>query len=289
MVSLLDKKKYKHRIIYLILTLILLYFTFNNILKTIYIYPNLNITVIPLTVVGIMSFVLTKNKDYDIFVYFIFLGIFCSFLFQFSSNLGLPAIGTAYSIVTVGSIILIGNLIDELGFNNISTYILLICIGIQFCYQGYIRYDRYYLDNVMATLNSKIEVGPAKGIITNSTDCETYTLHYEQFQMLLYDATKEDVFYYPYSNPWYYLATNMQIGTYSTWGSWGDPVGTNKINQEYFKQKPYKQPTYVLLNKNHDIQLYELIENLNKKGYKKGKLMILSYILSKCHINDIIL
>ena len=269
LITLLDKGRYKRRAIYLLSSVILLYLSFKSILENIEIYPNLNLYVVPLIVVGVTSFILTKNKDYDVFIYFIILGITYSFMFNQSSNLGLPAICIPYSIVTVGSILLIGNLINELSFNEISMYILLASILIQFYYQGLIRYDRYYLDGTMNELVHKIEVGPAKGVITNETDCGMYSWQYEQLQMILYDATSEDVFYYPYSNPWYYLATNMQIGTYSTWGSWGDPIKTHEINKEYFKQKLYKYPTYVLLNKKSEIQFTEFINELISKGYEK--------------------
>ena len=268
-IILIDKERYKRRDIYTFLSVILLYVSFKSVLDKIEVYPNLNLTVIPLMVVGMTSFILTKDKDYDIFIFFIVFGIIYSFIFNLSSNLGLPAIGIPYSLVTVGSILLIGNLIDELQFKDITTYILLLSIFIQFYYQGTIRYERYYLDGSIEYLTDKIEIGPAKGIITNETYCGMYSWQYEQLQMILYDATSEDVFYYPYSNPWYYFATNMQIGTYSTWGSWGNPIKTHELNKEYFKQKPYKYPTYVLLDRKNEIQLTEFIDELISKGYEK--------------------
>lgn len=268
-ISLIDKGRYKRKIIYILASLILIYFSFENILENIETYPNLNLTVIPLIVMGIVSFILSKKKDYNIFIYFIVFGIIYSFLYQQSSNLGLPAIGISYSLITCGSILLIGNLINETSYKKIVTYLLLFSVGMQFYYQGLVRYERYYLDNDVTILKHEIEVGPAKGIVTNPTDWEVYSWHYQQFQMLMYDATDEDVFYYPYSNPWYYFATNMKFGTYSTWGSWGDPIGTHEINKLYFKVKPHKYPTYVLLNRNDDIQLYDLIEELNDKNYEK--------------------
>ena len=249
LIILLDKGRYKRKPVYLLLSVVLLYYSFKSVIDNVEVYPNIHLAIIPLIVVGVTSFILTSKKDYDIFINFILMGILYSFLFHQSSNLGLPAIGFSYSIITVGSILLIGNLVDELGIENISTYILLTSILMQFHYQGLLRYDRYYLDGTMDELVHKIEVGPAKGIITNETDCGMYSWQYEQLQMILYDATSDDIFYYPYSNPWYYLAANMQIGTYSTWGSWGDPIKTHKINEEYFKLKPNKYPTYVLLSK----------------------------------------
>lgn len=268
-IILIDKERYKRRMIYILLSVILLYFSFKSILDNIEVYPNLNLTVIPLVVVGVTSFMLTKDKDFDILIYFIVFGIIYSFIFNLSSNLGLPAIGIPYSLVTVGSILLIGNLIDELGFKNISTYILLFSVLMQFYYQGLLRYDRYYLDGTINELTHEIEVGPAKGVITNETDCGMYSWQYEQLQMILYDATSEDVFYYPYSNPWYYLATNMQIGTYSTWGIWGNTIKTHELNKKYFKLIPHKYPTYVLLNKKSETQLTEFINELINKGYEK--------------------
>lgn len=266
--SIIDKNRYKRRLIYIIFSILITLMSFKSIIDNIEIYPNINLTVIPLIVVGIESFILTREKDYDVFIYFVVFGFIFSFLYHLSSNVGLPAIAFSYSIITVGSILLIGNLIIEIKQFNLSNVLLIIVICIQFSFQGYIRYNRYYLDGNIDELKYQIEVGPAKGIITNPTDWEVYSWHYQQFQMIMFDADEKDIFYYPYTNPWYYLATNMQIGTYSTWGSWGSPEQTNEINKDYFKVLPYKYPNYVLLNKNDDIQLNDLIEELTIKGYE---------------------
>lgn len=267
-VTLLDKSRYKRKKIYILISICIYLYSIININSSILTYPNLNLTVIPFIIIGVEAYILSESKNNIIFIYLIISGIIFSFFFHYASNLGLPAIGTTYSLSTLGSIIYVGILYKEMDKSKLTKFILVLIVIIQIIFQFMIRYKYYYLDDPIEKLNVRIEDGPAKGIYTNESDASLYNYQYEQLMYLLEESSKNDGFYYPYSNPWFYLASNMKISTYSTWGSWGDVEKTNEINKLYYMENINKTPTYIVLDKYTEPQLSEYIIELLNEGYE---------------------
>ena len=262
-----DTKREKRKFIYLLISFLIYLYTINYLDKNSNTYPNINLTVIPFLVVGIECYLLTVKKDTPLLFFMVVLGIVYSIIFHQGSNLGIVAIGNTFSLVTLASIIFV-NIYAREQSNKTLKVLLIGCVFLQLAFQLKLRYEGYYLDRTIDELTYKLEVGPAKGIYTCEGNAEQYNYDYEQIEYLTEGYTNEDIFYYPYSNPWFYLATNMKIGSYSAWGSWGNPIKTHSINEIYYKNNPDKYPTYVLLEKYNDVILDEFIEELLSNGYE---------------------
>lgn len=257
-----DKKRHKKINCYLVLAILsfIAQFIYLIIIKDE--YPNLNLTIIPL---GIIGFSLIKiNKDKEIFLYFQLLGIIYSFVFLQSSNLGLPALATAYILISFGTILSFNNL----KFNNKPKILLIFLTVSQLCFQFYYRYHNYYLDENISKLTYKIENGPAKGIYTNINDYENYEYIYEQISWLLDDILSTDLLLVNDFMPWVYLIKDVEYGTYSTWGDLLNQANNLAINSDYYSYFPNKFPNYIIFNKRDLESLSLFINELSDRNYK---------------------
>lgn len=255
-VTFFDKNRYRNKNIYMFISLILITAEFIYLILMKNKYPNLNLMVIPIALLGGEIYLLSENKDKNILLYFIILGIIYSFGFAQASNLGLPAIGTTYAIAMFGSILLLSK-------TRINNYIIYLILFVHLISQIYVRYDNYYLDENIRELTYKIDYGPAKGIYTNRSDGENYAYQYEQISWLLENTNIHSNLLVVDYNPWFYFISNAQVGAYTTWGSWNDISKLLEMNLDYYKINKEKIPSHIIVKKYNEELFKEAFNESN--------------------------
>jgi hypothetical protein len=275
-VILIDKKRQKHSLLYLSIVLIIILIQFYYLLQVANIYPRMNLYIVPFTLIGIVSFLLAKKKNFYIFIYFIVSSFINSIIINLTSNLGIMAISSMFVISSFGSMLLLKDLYDEIKDEQLDIIkplnIIIICfILLQFSNQLFYRYNYYYMDKEIEELKYKVNRGPGKGTIIHDERIKNHYNVYDQVKELTYDIKNNDNFVYLEHEPWLFLINNTKWSTYSTWGYWtdGNPdiVKTLEINMMFYKEHPEKFPTYILLKKQNKNLVTDFITLLESKNY----------------------
>lgn len=276
LICIFDKKRQRHSMYYLIAILIILMSQYWYLYLLSNTYPRMNLIAVPLTIYGVIIFILTKKRNYQLFLYFFVLSIFYSFIINVSSNLGIMAISSMFIISSFGSSIIVYDFYNEIKQTNkenkkFISILLILCILLQLLNQIYYRYKYYYMDKEIKELNFMINVGPGAGTIVTQDRAVDYIKNYNQIKNITFDIKNNDEFVFLEHIPWYFLINNTKWATYSTWGYWinGGPdiVKTLEVNMMYYEENPNKFPTYVLLMKENKSLVNDFILILESKGY----------------------
>lgn len=275
-ISIYDRNKQSNSLYYLMTTLLLLVFQYWYLYFLSNTYPRMNLIAVPLTVLGVMVFILTKNRNYYIFTYFIIFSVIYSIIINLSSNLGIMAISSMFIVASFGSVILLSDYYEEIktnyyGLKQPVLIILIFCLALQLSNQMFYRYKFYYMDKKIKELKYTINRGPGLGTVVHQARAYDYYKNYNQVKNLTFDIEKDDEFVFLEHIPWYFLINNTKWATYSTWGYWinGKPdiPKTLEINMMYYEEHPEKFPTYVLFLKENKNQVTEFISLLESMDY----------------------
>lgn len=263
-ITLFDAHRYKRKNIYLIFVLIQYFYVVYSLINSLDIYPNLNLVFLPISFLGFEIFIITRKKNYEIFYTFMIFGVILSFIFHLSSNLGLPAIGTTYTIVGLGTFLSFENL--DIKSKKEKILLVIVCIT-QLIFQFYHRYNYYYLDEKIDKLKVRLSDGPAKGIYTNINDAEQYMYLLDQIKYLTGSLNNTDNLLILDFNPWLYLVSDARYGTYSTWGTWGNIDLFWEFNKKYYNLNPNNFPTHIIVSKKYVENLSECINFFKENNY----------------------
>jgi len=112
-VIIFDKKRLTHRLLYLFTVSVIFssYIVFILLSSDINIYLN---CMFPLAFFGITCYVLTENKEKNLFVFFWMLGALYAVCLDITSDMGTPSVSVALSVSSVPSVIFIRNSFNEL-------------------------------------------------------------------------------------------------------------------------------------------------------------------------------
>jgi hypothetical protein len=231
----------------------------------------------PLTLLGLVCYILSKNKDKHLFFFLWVWGIIVAFFQDVASDQGylLMSIGIVGSVVA--GIIFMGKSIDEAdessGFKpnkhkdihsgstkkkvtaSILVTVLLFQIGFE-CYiladfksicPEYFYNDYLKLASIGENLDVTVQRGPAKGLITTENTASIYNNILSDLSYIK-DRGKGALLIAA-NYPWGYLYAGMPYATYTTWFLADRLPETMQRLSEYYKLHPEKSPEYIYVPK----------------------------------------
>lgn len=203
----------------------------------------IGIAYIPISILGLLCFMMTEEKDWPPFLLVYIPGILMSMTFQCSSLTGIFAITTGFTLSVIASFILIYRFVQETGEKKIrscTNIFLGVVLGYTFAIR--ILYCRY---NVYEEVyNCHIENGAYKGIITDTSQKEFYEQSMTELYMIEGLTEEGDSVLILGNNMWMYLCLERGVGAPTTWR-----MEANHIYfSPYYDMHPDKMPACIYTN-----------------------------------------
>lgn len=253
----IDKKRKVHRSLYLVISAAISIFTL------ILIVPNItsssyNSVMFPMIFIGITSYILCDRKPRRLFVSLFVLGIIHSIALEMTSNQYFYVISMALASSNIASYIFLAQLLKEMketednfDYKVLLKYSALAMVVLTVCIQGFLQLkskaEHCFWESSIDTLTAEIPSGPAKGIMTNVGNCNTYVQVYNDISSYK-DYTEGNILFLS-EKTWTYLAMdNLSYGTLSAWITEGNSVSLDRL-EEYYRINPEKVPDYIYILK----------------------------------------
>ena len=288
-VMLLDRKRKQHRSIYLILTsaiVILSLVMFMPTMTSVY----YNAIMFPMIFMGITAYVLSENKQRELFASLFILGILYSVALCFSSNQYFFVTAMACSASNIASFVFVGNLIKEMKetpdnldyavpckyFAFVMTAFLII---LQTCFQITVKAEHCFWESSPSQLTQTIQNGPAKGIKTTSANTENYEQIYNDINE--YQNLEKGNILFLTQKPWTYLAVkDFPYGTLSAYVTGENQNSLGRL-RSYYSVNNKKIPKYIYIPKDSQWDnIQQIILEAQQNGYTMSENTV-SYKLQK--------
>ncbi|MEG0750408.1 MAG: hypothetical protein RR998_00900 [Oscillospiraceae bacterium] len=282
-ITMLDERKLQRRKVYFTLSVIIFVISCIPLLDLRVELYNFNTIMLPVAWLGVEAYLLTKNRNHQLFICGWCIGVLFSFCAHIASNTRWIAISMGSVVAGTASFVLIGAMLSELRteceFSEkhkntlFALAISIVVIAFQLGAEVYIRYQRNNYDLTTNMLDTTIYYGPYRGIITNDKTEKEHRYYYDEVMSFAKIQSPEDRLMVVTSMPWSYLAADMPCGTYSPWGNWDDPLGTLKQSFVYYKLHPDKRADCILIFKyDPDVCLPpEALTLVEQNGYTVGE------------------
>ncbi|MBR3684193.1 MAG: hypothetical protein IKL78_04895 [Lachnospiraceae bacterium] len=208
-----------------------------------------NFVMYPIVYMGLLCFVLQKDKNWKTFLFGYVGGVIYSFCKHWSSMLRMDAICMGSVLIGVFAILDIGKLLKEsraqttiltrLGGCILGIF-LIIQLGSQACLD--MRYS-FYMDTLWGE-NQVITEGPLKNVIMKKSMAGTEVLTLEDIKFIKGLEDKKIMF--ATKRNWLYLYADMEYGTPS---AWIDSLDENYVLRvmDYFELHPDKKADYIYI------------------------------------------
>ena len=277
----LIKKEYSNKLKTIIVVLSML----SLIVDLIYIlsndFYNFNANLVDFSLISFVLFAINDKRDWKMFFCFNIFGLLYSFGCYMASDTDIMAISTGLVVCGAPAVVYITNFINESQStndnrnNNITKLCLVLIVFVQLASQLSIRIIRTYWDEPIWKLNSTIQYGAAKGLITSNFNKEYYENNYLHLTSLLskIQHKKEDGFLSLSFYPVNYLDANMNISSYSTWTCSFDYDSNfiSSIEKKYYEINSNKIPDIIYLGNIDKYTItYDNLDDysmINEEGY----------------------
>ncbi|MCD7726815.1 MAG: hypothetical protein LUH57_00480 [Ruminococcus sp.] len=271
----IDKRRYEHRIAYLTVSVViaicmLAEFAFYLDTKT------YNYIMFPLMPVGLVAFLVTKNKNWRVFTHLLVGGFLYTVCVYFSSNQAFYIISAMSVVADVGAVILIHDALLEEKYRKVPSgektnftvgyVIVLAVLLIQFPLMTYTKATHKFWSHVEnSQLTVEISEGVYKGIKVTPTTKTEYITALSALKTI--DADEGDRILYASDTVWYYLQTDeLKIGAYSAWLS-GENITTINRLDKYYTLNPENIPDIIYVDLTNDWPQAAFSEFLSKYGF----------------------
>ncbi|MEI6577950.1 MAG: hypothetical protein WCN92_00645 [Eubacteriales bacterium] len=279
-----DKKRIAHRPFYLSFVSVI-FFAYVVSITLSFKFPYYGYWTFPLTLLGLICYILSENKRKDAFVFLWILGWLYEVCLDITSDMGFVVASQGLLVSCIASTIFIKNIIDELKkqnefkkhkdfkFNHKSLLKVLApaltaALLFQICQECYIAantkfYPEYLVLDPKASfgvsiqrnsteeLNVMITNGPEKGLKTTASRAKIYNA------MLIDLSTikeKGDSNVLIAGNfPWGYLYLNRPYATLSAWLPDSVIIADKQRLTKYYELHPDKTPKYIYIPKINDL------------------------------------
>jgi len=223
LISMLDRNRQKHKLLYLIPQDALWGIQMTKIFFVSF-FGHFNMIMFPITILGLQAYVLTSQKDHSLALSMGLTGILFSYLSSISSDTGILAITSGIVPASLASCILLAQLCSEYRSEKTSQWLrALVLVGMvmavfgQIGSQTMIRYERNYWDELTQDLNTRISVGAAKGIITTEQYAEYYEQQYKNALAIKKNIGEDGKLLVVSQEPIMYLDADVNYATNSSW------------------------------------------------------------------------
>lgn len=266
---LLDRGRYKRAGIYLMLGMActLPYIIYDSF---VFDYFPMNYQMTPIAFLGLVAYLLTKNRDKRMFFGWYLPTVLFTMIVQLASNTGMVAISAAYGMCIMPAVCFLWDCLMEIRKEqpkrwkrwmvSVSVAVLL---AAQTAGMLYVRLIYVPEGNQVWDWDAKLEQGPLKGIYTTQDAVKEYDQVLEELESL--DITQEDQLLVVGVAPWIYLCTDAGYGTYSAWQVHEE--STQLI--DYYELHPDKTPTVIyMIQWGEDFLASALAQPFLEQGYE---------------------
>ncbi len=263
-----DKKKKKHREIYLIVQSVICIIYLIIICKSRDRYEYGFFTY-PLTVIGLTSYILTENKNKKYFNFLFLPGVLYSFVIDIESDGGVTLAVFGLAVSNIGSLLFLNQLIREIKEDSRDTdkkrnIVRLISVIFAFVIMFNIGTEIFILSDFKSTcyaydlpdkngeyekMDQKMENGPQKGLIFTKTRYNHLKKEMKDLDYIKENCNGSVMITECYS--WYYLYLEKPCGTHSSWIvslTWMLTDETIRLKR-YYELNPEKIPEYIYVPK----------------------------------------
>ncbi len=204
----------------------------------------------PLFLLSLCCYIMTNNKNKNLFYFFFLPCVFACAVQYLASNLLFTSIGWVLAVGNVAGVFFIKDFATELkddpaickkGFITAVSILLSVLITAQCAYQ----FLPTCLSSSLDTQESRlIETGPLKGLYIDSKFYGTHVLNMQDLDKIK-TRNKEDAPVLILSKMcWLYLYLDCPFGVYSAWQNSFEP---DRL-QAYYTQNPQKSPKYIYIS-----------------------------------------
>lgn len=236
---------------------------------------NYNAIMFPLVPLGFMAYILLEKKPRALFLSGYVLGVLYSFCVSASSNMGFLVLSMALAVADVPSIIFIGLLARQTraGDRKKSVPVCASALAAVLCLAALavtVKATHCFWNGSPAELNSRIEKGPARGIITSEELSRDYERVYDDLRY--YDERPRGGLLVYAQETWCWLILDdYPYSSFSAWLSGIDETTEQRLAL-YYEINPQKYPRYIYILKDTafaqtNIDAKQLYEDAEKHGF----------------------
>lgn len=198
----------------------------------------MSMVMFPLTCFGIVLFVMTKAKDWRIFIVGIFVPMMYALCLNLSSNQGMYVIGNACAVSSCATVLLFAGYLRENFKSRKQIAILLAALFLcQASAEVYQKTHHAFWEERVDTLTEEISFGPLKGIKTTEEKKQKHEIVMADIKKIGVSGEENILFYE--MMPSAYFVTDAGVGAYSAWTEDLDKL------QQYYLVHPEKVPDIV--------------------------------------------
>lgn len=236
---------------------------------------NYNAIMFPLVPLGLMAYILLEKKPRALFWSGYVLAVLYSFCVSASSNMGFLVLSMALAAADVPSIIFIGLLVRQMRAGDrkksvpvcASARVAVLCLA---ALVVTVKATHCFWNGSPAELNSRIEKGPASGIITSEELSKDYERIYDDMRYYA-DMPRDGMLVYAQETWCWLILNDYPYSSFSAWLSGIDETTEQRLAL-YYEINPKKYPRYIYILKNTafartNIDAKQLYEDAEKHGF----------------------
>ena len=212
-VALLDKKRVQHGWIYMGISAIAVipYMIYHGLISD---YVPINLVTVPICILGLVAYVVSGNRQRQIFYIWYVPAMVYPFIVQITSNTGPLAVSAGFVTAGAASVLLTAGWAMEQD-QKLWKHAMHGVIILQLMIMLFLRITYVWADAPLSELTVKVERGAAKGLYTTPDAAEYYEEVYDDLDAL--NMKEEDGLLVVGSEPLLYLYADKQVASYSTW------------------------------------------------------------------------
>ncbi len=205
-----------------------------------------NAIMLPLTPLGGVAFLFTKDKKWDLFLNVWCVAVFYALCLNATSNNGMYVVADACAISSCISLFFIKDYLSENLDSRSKRYALLTgIILIQLFAEGFIATTSFFSEGNISSLNARIEQGPLKGIYTTSEKKASYDINYENVTQLNVSEGDYILYFLQYLSG-YFITDQARFSAFSII----DTVNTleDQLMIDYYELHPDRVPDVIYVD-----------------------------------------
>ena len=212
-VALLDKKRVQHGWIYMGISAIAVvpYMIYHGLISD---YVPINLVTVPVCILGLVAYVVSGNRQRQIFYIWYVPAMVYPFIVQITSNTGPLAVSAGFVTAGAASVLLTAGWAmeqDQKLWKNVMYGVIIL----QLMLMLFLRITYVWVDAPLSELTVKVERGAAKGLYTTPYVAQYYEEVYDDLDAL--NMKEDDGLLIVGSEPLLYLYADKQVASYSTW------------------------------------------------------------------------
>lgn len=202
---------------------------------------------LPLTLLGLLAFLLTKKKDWEIFQKGWVVGVIFAMSMNFCSDQGVYAICWSSTVPSAFSIFLIKDYLEEQEDWNWKWYGFAFLIAAQLGCQIYQLTNYAFWEDVSPReLTSEIEEGPLRGILTTEEKKNYYDINYHNLKNLG-NLEGKNILMFKDMPCGYLIAESARSSGYTSWFDFCDDMNEEKL-VKFYELYPEKEADIIYLH-----------------------------------------